>query len=208
MFDGNPAHTTPVYATGRDWDSGTRNCAFLETGIQTYISALTHTAVKQWQPTNAAGGVVSGSVAGPIVGQQLWPCDTIDFITRCNGDGGYYSGGDLASAMAASSPFIYVTYLGLSDATTVEGVFGTACDMTYNGVPYSLSAVQNGQYTFWCYEYMDYRPNYQTVDANGYTVANNLATQIQAENLSTVGANLSTMNVFRNQEGLFGPVLP
>jgi hypothetical protein len=206
MFNGNSNSTTPVYALGRDWDSGTRNCAFLETGVQSFVSSLSPTAVKQWAPTNSAGALVSGSNPGPVVTQGLWPCETIDYITECDGDGGYGSGGDLAAAMSASSPYIYVAYLGLSDASTVEGNLGTSVDLTYNGIAYSANAVENGQYTFWCYEYLDYLPSYSTTSPNGYTVANNLATAIANENLLSVGVNLSLMNVTRNQEG--GPVIP
>jgi hypothetical protein len=206
MFNGNPSSTTPVYALGRDWDSGTRNCAFLETGVQSFVSSLSPTAVKQWEPLNASGAVVSGSNPGPITHQVLWPCETIDYITECDGDGGYGSGGDLAAAMSASSPNIYVAYLGLSDASTVETALGITVDLNYNGWGYSQNAVENGQYTFWCYEYLDYLPSLATISPNAYVVANNLATAIANENLASVGVNLPLMNVTRQQEG--GPVIP
>ena len=207
MFTGNSnAVTTNVYALGRDWDSGTRNCAFLEAGVQTYTSALTATAVKQYQPLDAGGNVVGSSHADAIASQQIWPCDTVDFLTFCNGDGGYNSGGDLGTAMKESSPFIYVAYLGLSDATTAENSGAGATDLTYNGVAFSANNLENGPYSFWCYEYLNYLPTYATTDANGYEVANILAAQISNESLLSVGANLNLMNVTRSQEG--GPIAP
>jgi hypothetical protein len=130
----------------------------------------------------------------------------VDNISFAAGDGGYSSGGDLAAAMKASSPFIYVTYLGLSDSATAEG--GGAVELTYNGIPYSDAAIQNGQYTFWTYEQLDYLPTYGTTDANGKAVADSLTANIltNATALAGVGELLSTVNVTRQQEG--GPVTP
>jgi hypothetical protein len=205
MFSSNPDDSnTIVYAIGRDPDSGTRKTAFLETGVQTFLSELTPAIVYQWQPTNGSG-VVNKANPAAITGQQPWPPETIDNIYfPDNGDCGYSSGGDLAYAMRASSPFIYVTYLGLSDATTAEG--GGATELTYNGIPYSDQAVRNGQYTYWTYEQMDYLPTYGTTDANGKAVADSIAQAILTNTAANVGELLSTMNVTRFQEG--GPVTP
>jgi hypothetical protein len=132
--------------------------------------------------------------------------DNISFVT---GDAGYSSGGDLAWAMRATAPFIYVTYLGLSDSITAEtasGGGGNATELTYNGIPYSDAAVQNGQYSYWTYEQLDYLPTYGTTDANGKAVADSLAAEITTNTAATVGELLSTMHVTRAQEG--GPVTP
>jgi hypothetical protein len=196
---------TIIYAIGRNPDSGTRKTAFLETSIQTFISSLTPVVVLQYEPTNA-NGVVNKANPGAITGQTVWPPETVDNISFAAGDGGYSSGGDLAAAMKASSPFIYVTYLGLSDSATAEG--GGAVELTYNGIPYSDAAIQNGQYTFWTYEQLDYLPTYGTTDANGKAVADSLTANIltNATALAGVGELLSTVNVTRQQEG--GPVTP
>ncbi len=120
LFSGSAADASKtVYAIGRDPDSGTRKTAFLETGIQTYVSSLTPQIVLQWEPTNASG-VVNKANPAAILGQTAWPEEIVDNIDFVLGDGGYGSGGDLAWAMRATSPFIYVTYLGLSDAVTAE----------------------------------------------------------------------------------------
>jgi len=206
LFTGNPSDAaTTVYAIGRDADSGTRKTGFLETGVQTFVSSLTPAFVLQYQPINAAG-VVNRNNKGAITGQQPWPQEVVDGITFLTGDGGYSSGGDLAVAMEETSPYIYVTYLGLSDALTVETALGTGVDLTWNGVPYSHTAAENGQYTYWTYEQLDYLPTFGTTSANGKAVADFLAQQIAAEDLSGVGESLSSMNVTRAQEG--GPVTP
>jgi len=209
LFSGNPSDSnTIVYAIGRDPDSGTRKTAFLETGVQTFVSALTPAIVLQFQPTNASGLVNKANPAA-ILGQTPWPSETVDNISFVTGDAGYSSGGDLAWAMRASSPFIYVTYLGLSDSTTAEtatGGGGNAAELTYNGIPYSDAAVQNGQYTYWTYEQLDYLPSYGTTDANGRAVADSLAEEITINTAATVGELLSAMHVTRTQEG--GPVTP
>jgi hypothetical protein len=201
MFSGNTNDATNfVYATGRDPDSGTRKTAFLETGVQTFVSALTPAVVVQYEPTNASGQVNKGNPAA-ITGQTAWPAETVDNISFGVGDAGYSSGGDLATAMGQSSPFIYVAYLGLSDYSTALGLGAT--NLSYNGVYYSHAAAENGQYTYWTYEQLDYLPSY---GGNGRTVANFLAQQIANENLTSVGESLSSMTVGRTQEG--GPVTP
>jgi hypothetical protein len=206
LFTGNSNDVgTTVYAIGRDPDSGTRKTAFLETGVQTFVSALTPTIVLQYQPTNASG-LVNKANPGAILGQAPWPAETVDNISFVTGDAGYSSGGDLAWAMRATSPYIYVTYLGLSDSATAEAGSPPAVELTYNGIPYSDAAVQNGQYTYWTYEQLDYLPTYGTTDVNGKAVADSLAGQITATNAAVVGELLSTMHVTREQEG--GPVTP
>src|ERR1700722_2232667 len=163
MFSGHPSDSnTIVYAIGRDPDSGTRKTAFLETGVQTFVSSLTPAIVVQYQPLNASG-VVNKANPAAITSQQFWPAETVESINFVQGDAGYSSGGDLAWAMRATSPYIYVTYLGLSDAATAEA--GDAVELTYNGIPYSDAAVQNGLYTYWTYEQLDYLPTYGTTDA-------------------------------------------
>jgi hypothetical protein len=201
--DSNDVNTV-VYAIGRDPDSGTRKTAFLETGVQTFVSSLTPAIVLQYQPFNASG-VVNKANPAAITGQVAWPAETVDNIPFVAGDAGYSSGGDLAWAMKATSPFIYVTYLGLSDSATAEGSGGgVATELTYNGIPYSDAAVRNGQYTYWTYEQMDHAQSYS--DANGLAVAGAIASEITTNTAATVGELLSTMNVTRQQEG--GPVTP
>jgi hypothetical protein len=210
MFSGdtNDANTI-VYALGRDPDSGTRKTAFLETGVQTFVNSLTPAIVLQYEPTNASGAVVNKANFTAITGLTTWPAETVDNINFPAGDAGYSSGGDLAYAMKAASPFIQVAYLGLSDSATAEtstGGSGVARPLSYNGVMYSPGAVQNGQYTYWTYEQLDYLPSYGTTDANGKAVADSLAQNILTNIPVSVGVILSSMNVVREQEG--GPVTP
>jgi hypothetical protein len=205
MFSSNPDDTNIIYAIGRDPDSGTRKTAFLETGVQSFVAELTPAIVLQYAPSNSTG-LVNKANQGSVTTQGPWPAETVDNIQFENGDAGYSSGGDLAYAMRATSgtPFIYVTYLGLSDAATAEA--GGATELTYNGIPYSDQAVRNGQYTYWTYEQMDYLPTYGTTDANGKAVADSIAQNILTNTAANVGELLSTMNVTRTQEG--GPVTP
>jgi hypothetical protein len=120
LFSGG-TETTLVYAMGRDNDSGTRITAFAETGAGVFTQSSQYT------------GTVTGGVLGSMVNV---------------GDGGYASGGDLASRLAGSG-VLAVGYLGLSDAGTA--ITAGAKSLTYNGVAFSNAAVQNGTYTFWSY---------------------------------------------------------
>jgi len=120
LFTGG-TETTLVYAMGRDNDSGTRITAFAETGAGVFTLASQYT------------GTVTSGVLGSMVNV---------------GDGGYASGGDLASRLGGTGT-LAVGYLGLSDATTA--ITAGAKALTYNGVAFSNAAVQNGSYTFWSY---------------------------------------------------------
>lgn len=193
--------TSFVYAIGRDPDSGTRKTAFSESGIGAFNS------VYQYYPTNASGAVISRSANGPIVGQELVPVETINGILVDQGNGGYASGGDLAVAMEQTTAAIngyYITYLGISDATTA--INGGAVELAWNGQRFSDTAVQEGLYTFWAFEQLCYRSNYGTVDANGKTVADLLATQIKTVDATLTGELMTSMKVTRAVEG--GVVTP
>ena len=182
-----------------------RPSAFTETQVGPF------TQVYQYFPTNNAGVRVSSAagVALNVASQGLVPVSTINGITYPKGDGGYSGGGDLAAAMEATGSFAgiggyYVTYLGLTDAFTATN--GGAVDLTYNGVSFSTNAVQNGQYTFWGYEHLDYLTAYS---GNGKTVMDQLATQISTQDADfiipgqTVSAGIRTifMHVSRPTDG-------
>jgi hypothetical protein len=139
LFTGNAAdEPTFIFATGRDPDSGTRTSAFGESGVGVF------SPVVQMEP------VISGAA---VTDQHPWPVTTVNGITFELGNGGFSSGGTLATAMTKTTAAIggfYVTYLGLSDAT--NAIAGGAKELTWNGVPYSDAAVKNGRYTFWSFE--------------------------------------------------------
>jgi len=202
MWTGNTNDlNTLVYATGRDPDSGTRKTAFLETGIQNFVQApLQLTQVIQSEPLNSSGAVVNSATNGPVSSLINWPAETVDNIPFPVGDGGYNSGGQLAAALSVSSPYIMVSYLGLSDDTTLTNAVGSSANLSYNGTYYSHAATQNGQYTYWTYEFIGWLPSY-IGSGNAYDIATNLSKIISTENLTGVGEALTNMNVVRSQEG-------
>lgn len=187
LFTGSAADEgQKVWATGRDPDSGTRLTTFAESGIG--VGA----AVVQYQP------VISSTV---VTSQVPWPVTVVNGITFQQGNGGYSSGNSLVTTMQATTSAIngfYVSYMGLSDATSA--INGGAVGLNYNGVPYTLDNVKNGLYTFWCYEHLLYK---STLTGVKKTVADTLATQI-----ATVDAPIkqSEMRVVRQTDG--GVVTP
>jgi hypothetical protein len=205
LLSGNPSDSnTVIYAIGRDPDSGTRKTAFLETGVQQFNSFLSPAQVLQYEPL-AGGNQVNRGNEAPATAQVAWPAETVDDINFTTGDAGYASGGDLAVAVGENSPnFPYITYLGLSDARSAEGL--GAVDLSYNGVAFSDAAVENGTYTYWTYEFLSYNQSSSPLapSANVKAVADLLAQTITSQTLngpSGVGENLSAMNVQRGQEG-------
>lgn len=178
LYTGNPAHqTTLVYATGRDPDSGTRISAFAESGIGVF------TSVRQYDP---------GAATEPA----LYAAQTVNGINFAAGEGGESSGGTLAGTTKMGKTGLtksYVSYMGVSDATALTTNGGAA--LTYNGVPYSLAAVQQGQYTFWSYEHLMYR---DSLSGTPLTFAEGLRDQLLTVDGSPL---LSTMNVVRGGDG-------
>ncbi len=180
FYTGNPADTTPVFATGRNPASGTRNAAFSESGI----GALT--SIQQRDPATA--------------GNTLYPPVTINGIPYGLGQGGEDSGGTVANKIAPAAPAtapvsgqLYVSYLGINDSTTAINQGGR--EMSWNGVPYSIQNVIEGRYTFWTYQFLAYRGS---TTGNVKTVADAIANQILLEDSPIL---LPQMKVGRDEDG-------
>ena len=205
LFTGSSTdETAVVYALGRDIDSGTRATAFSETGF----GVITPPA--QYYPYDTAANATANGSTGvigndpnagtTINGINFVPPETLDGIFMDVGQGGYNSGGNLATAMKTTNGMSnkwIVTYLGLSDAASAIGTPGTqAVEMKYNGVSFSAAAVQEGQYTFWGYEH-------QFFNSNVSTVANALAAQIKSgdDASSSGGVTFTAMKVARSDDG-------
>lgn len=191
LFTGAVADETfTVYAAGRDIDSGVRIIAFAETGL----GALS--VVKQYEPLK--GGVRATTAGGALDAPPyvLEPAATIDGISEPIGDGGYSSGGDLANGISntTSSSTSFVTYLALSDATTA--VTNGSHALSYNGTPYSITAVQEGRYSFWGYEHLYYR---DTITTTLKAVADKLA--LQLFNTDAPAPHYNDMRVSRATDG-------
>lgn len=206
LFTGNSAdETTTVYALGRDNDSGTRLTAFAETGVGVF------TVVAQYYPydssanasANTTTGVVGLSGSGSTINAvNIVPASTVNGTPLVAGNGGYASGGNLATAMKAANAITpaayFVTYLGFSDAASA--LSGGAKELTYNGVPFSVTAIEEGQYTFWGYEHLDYLTSLATAKK---TFATSVKTQLVGgdDQLSGALVTSAAMRVSRSSDG-------
>ena len=164
QFTGNPGDNfrSSIYLTGRNDDSGTRIMALADSEYGT------STAVSQYSCPN--GGVYAYAAFGP--GANL------------DGDG-YSSGGSVKTALITARPASYkfdgthesilVGYIGLLDAlntpalslgagsntlsTVTNAALPTSQWLTYNGVTWSEQAIREGNYTYFCNEHLDVRPD-------------------------------------------------
>ena len=128
---------------------------------------------------------------------SVYPADTVNGILYAAGRAGYSSGGTLAGVMGATTTATTgysVTYLSTGDAGTA--ITAGAKELTYNGFLYSSTAVTEGQYTFWGYEHLMYRPALAGVKLSviGTTLNNQLTT-------TDAAVLLSSMNVSRQVDG-------
>lgn len=192
-----------VWAMGRDAGSGTRLGTFEEGGIG-YNSQ-----VVQFTPTISGGVVTSHALA--VNGGSVLPAIAANHPNP--GDGGASSGGTIATALGgitstaldkdglphgaptgATAQGYYISYVGISDAATA--LSNGAKELTWNGVPYSETAVQEGRYTFWGYENLSYL---NTLTGVKKTVADTLATRIIT--VDAPSPKLSTMKCTRASDG-------
>jgi hypothetical protein len=207
LFTGAAADQTKIaFATGRDPDSGTRVITFAESGVGVF------SVVKQYQPFTFSNGVGTNDV---VTSHRLYPVQTINGIsTQFPGNSGESSGGTLRGFMnktIASSTYsadfpgttaaYYVAYMGTSDAANVLGAATLpAVSLKWNGVDFSTTAVQEGQYTFWGYQHLMYRSG---TTGTKLTFATNLKNQILGTAAATLSPNvkLSDMKVSRSVDG-------
>ncbi|MGC4017465.1 MAG: hypothetical protein QM755_23570 [Luteolibacter sp.] len=174
-----------VWALGRNNDSGTRLTAFSEMGLGAAA------VVTQWLPT------LSGN---NVNGYALQPDD---------GNFGYASGGDLATALTkvttagdGATTGFSIGYLSVGDATSA--ITGGAVELSHNGVAFSIDNVKEGKYTFWCYEHVYDRGDLTA--QNNKAQAGSLLSELRS-NLPTAFTSdaskirLSEMNCYRSSDG-------
>jgi hypothetical protein len=162
-----------AYATGRDGGSGTRIVTLAETryGINTEVVQFTGTVVS-------------------------------DVVTEVQpvGNGGYSSGGTMATLLGADSfsnfGGYFIGYLGLPDATAAIGL--GAKGLTYNGFAYSPDAVYNGTYTFWGYEYLY---SLTATPGNNVGTVKTALTNAIAASPGAAGLDPALMRVVRDSDG-------
>jgi len=105
---------------------------------------------------------------------------------------GYSSGGNERVVIAATNNVI--GYLGLADAAAIAS---TAHAIAYEGVTYSASSVQNGNYPLWGYEHLVNRTSMDS-DANKIAVRNKLVAAITDQTYQTTNPNYTANFVDQN----------
>lgn len=222
QFSGNSADTTAVFAVGRDQDSGTRIVAFSDSGFGALTSPL------QFRLNSSGGAITTVETypANTVLG-TTYPIGTSGYSGGGNvKDALNLTGSSTANvydttagtvgdpnALIATGAY-FIGYLGTSDAAklatvnfntstgvfTANGVAGTDMQvLSYNGVPFSFTAVQEGQYSMWNYEFLMHR---SSLTGDGLTVSNTLRDNIKNTAAAQVGqVSLSSMHVSRTIEG-------
>jgi len=189
-----------VVVSGRDNDSGTRLAAFAESGYGVFLNPVhvqlntNGTNITSLGFFTGAGGYSSGGTMATALSKPVATGVVAQAFSSATPTSGAVSpiNGDTAHA------FIPVAYFGKSDATTVKTARGDQSELTYNGVAYSDAAVREGQYTFWTYEHLMYRPSATTTEK---AIADAIANQMISTDAAAAGIVLSTMKVTRSIEG-------
>lgn len=163
---------------GRSEDAGARTVPFAEAqtgfGNSTYQYALTFSSNQTVQADNRQTGGTGATVTGAAPWPANAPLNTEPNINwNSDGHSGYNLTSDLANVLSATNPVAkasftvgltnlpadlthayFVGYNGVADTGSLVTAGGTA--LSYNGVPYSVAAVQNGQYSLWSFAHVYY----------------------------------------------------
>jgi hypothetical protein len=185
LFTGSSADTTYVYVSGRDNGSGTRVNTFGDSGYGIFSAPFMLQVNSDGSMKNQGGGVYLGDF-GYSSGGTL--------ATQLGYDLGQGTSVDVANGTGVEK-FSVIAYLGVSDANAAAA--NGATELSYNGVTYSVAAVQEGQYNFWGNYYI-YHKN--TVSSQATTVYNALTatTGISGHANGTSEIKLTDMHAVRN----------
>ncbi len=177
QFFGDLSQTQDIYLVGRSKGSGTRATQQADCGYGANADS------QLWQLDGAGGLVGTTFVQSP----------------------GFSSGSGVVAVLkvaTATSPSI--GFLGSNDALALNG---GANMLTFNGVPFTLANVWNGNYSAWGYEHLFLKPG---IGANAKKFVNDPAgfKAVMDALLLTSPSNtaLSKMKVARNADG--GPIFP
>jgi len=214
MFTGatdSAAVKTKIYAVGRNPLSGTRVVTFAETGFGTTSTAT------QVQPSYSGNNITSINYTD------------IDGVGAFGaGDDGYISGGTLATDLGKTVTdlngsgnnidpglaFGLIGYVSANDAGNVikstDG--GVANVLAYNGqslavtkvgstVTWDFTAIKQGKYTLWSYEYLSYLPSLSGAQLTfATTLRDNLISNV-SEPAGIKLADLTATGIQRAYEG-------
>lgn len=202
FFTGNSADEgTWVYGLTRDGGSGARLVVQAEIGLGVKSTLRTYQPTITGGTVDSSGNRVNGvDSADAFDSVPLAPAEKVPStgIWAVAGNSGYAKFGTpsdqlgLLLAITSTPPAgaLFVTYLNVPDGTEAKNA--GAQELTYNGVAYSLAAVQEGNYSYWSYEGLQ-APS--TLSGPALTVANGLISGW----VST--APLSGVNVTRTVDG-------
>jgi hypothetical protein len=185
LFTGNPADSTRVFVTGRDNGSGTRVNAYGTCGFGIFNIPSQLEVNPDGSMLDQGGGVYLGeygySSGGTVAAQMGY--DLSQATSK-----------DVAPLGDGVSHFSVIGYLGAADATVAVANGGK--ELTYNGIPFSLAAIQEGQYNFWGNEYI-YKKN-TGLSSQAATIYTKLSTGIPANADNNLLVSLNSMHCIRS----------
>jgi hypothetical protein len=177
-------HDIGVFATGRDFYSGARVTAMAETGVglhtllAQYKPIISDMMITHFEPYPIGGGESSGSSLRTFL---------VNTVTT----------GAAQEVDPTLTGGFLMTYLGVSDYNNVSA---SAVKLRYAGNDFSQQAVEEGVYTFWACEHLDYK---NTISGIKGTFASNLKNHLRSETSADLNPNvaLSDMQVQRFSDG-------
>jgi len=207
---GNGDLSDYAFIVSRNEDSGTRIDGNAEAqtgfglGVFTYtfnFSGSTTSYVDNGT-TIQTGGASTATVTGGFKWLGNWPLNTVPSCSWSSlGHSGYLGGGDVANVLKSTGDTVSTFTTGKPGGFTngvshaaLVGALSTADQgnsvgtrLTYNGVPFSVTNVQNGTYTLWDFEHFYIRSTAPVLSGDALQTCNDLSDEITTTDAPTNG---------------------
>jgi hypothetical protein len=213
---GNGDLANYAFIVSRNEDSGTRvdqNAeslagaapgAFAPSPVKTYL--FTYSGSTTSYVDNNTTIQTGGAPAATVTGGGLWPGNwPLNTVPSCSwpgpGHSGYIAGGDVANNLKSTGDTVasftsgkpagftngvsHAALIGFLGAADQANSVGTR--LTYCGVPYTVSNVQNGPYTLWDFEHLYIRSTAPVLAGDALQTCNDVADIITSTDAPTNG---------------------
>lgn len=189
MFTGNHGdQSVKIFALGQATTNNDRLNFLAESGVGI------NSYVVQYQPAFVGPSTVSSHTVWP----PLTPTDP-------RGSSGYADASSMWAALTYTTSGIGGYYLTYADIDTANNhIYSGAKEHSWNGVRYSLEALQEGAYTFWSYHHVMYKSYFDSPspsDVEGLAKKDRIYWLKDAIKNTHATIKLSTMNCLRVADG-------
>jgi hypothetical protein len=173
---------------GQNIQDGGPGTVVSDIGLWPAVAPLNTETGIDWDSYGHSGQIGGGDVAKVLeAGNPL----TLNITAVDAADGN--SGSAPNNWVAGTSKAYLIGYLGSADAGAIASTGAACLYLSYNGVPYTPAAIQNGSYDFWTFEHT--YTNKNTVTSQVSTFSGKLVDQVYFQDCQTDSSGLTDTEV-------------